>query len=103
MKKLFVGGLPWATTSEELGEMFKPFGEIVSATVITDKFSGRSKGFGFVEMAKDEESDAAMAKLNGSEMNGRSITVNEARPMKERGERSENSERAPEPKADQEA
>lgn len=85
-KKLFVGGLPWVTTSEELGEAFKPFGEVTSATVITDKFSGRSKGFGFVEMANDEEAVAALEKLNGSEIGGRTVTVNEARPKEDRPE-----------------
>ena len=80
-KKLYVGSLPYETTAEELNQLFSQVGAVTSATVITDKYSGRSKGFGFVEMANDDEADAAIAKFNGSDMGGRSIVVNEARPM----------------------
>jgi RNA recognition motif-containing protein len=80
-KKLFVGGLAWATTDEGLNAAFAAVGTVTSATVIRDRETGRSKGFGFVEMANDEEADAAVQQLNGSELDGRKITVNEARPM----------------------
>ncbi len=82
--KLFVGSLPFSTTDAQLRDLFAPFGTVNSATVITDKFSGRSRGFGFVEMSSDEESKAAMEKLNGSQMEGRNIVVNEARPAQEK-------------------
>ena len=83
-KKLFVGGLPWATTSDDLKQLFSQVGTVASATVITDRMTGRSKGFGFVEFDNDAEADAAVEQMNGSEIEGRKITVNEARPMKER-------------------
>ena len=83
-KRLFVGGLPYTITSAQLGEMFAQFGTVVSADVITDKYSGRSKGFGFVEMEKDEEADTAIEKLNETELEGRKIAVNVARPREER-------------------
>ncbi len=90
-KKLFVGSLPWATTSDDLKEMFSKVGEVVSATVISDKFSGRSKGFGFVEMADEKDADKAIEELNGKEIdstNGpRKIVVAEARPREEGGDR----------------
>lgn len=81
--KLFVGGLAWETTDAGLKTLFAQVGTVVSATVIMDKFSGRSKGFGFVEMASEEEAAAAVAKLNGTELDGRKIIVNEARPKVE--------------------
>ena len=83
-KRLFVGGLPYSLTSAQLGEMFAQFGKVVSADVITDKYSGRSKGFGFVEMENDEEADKAIEKLNETELEGRKIAVNVARPREER-------------------
>ena len=83
-KRLFVGGLPYTITSAQLGEMFAQFGTVVSADVITDKYSGRSKGFGFVEIEKDEEADTAIEKLNETELEGRKIAVNVARPREER-------------------
>jgi len=90
-KKLFVGSLPWATTSDDLQKLFAKVGTVGSATVIADKFSGRSKGFGFVEMEKDEDADKAIKELNGMELdsaNGpRKIVVAEARPREEGGER----------------
>ncbi|MBY0588898.1 RNA-binding protein, partial [bacterium] len=78
-KKLFVGGLPWATTSEELEELFTAHGAIITAKVITDRVTGKSRGFGFVEMESDGDADKALQALNGSEYAGRTITVNEAR------------------------
>jgi len=87
MAKLFVGGLPWATTSDDLSQLFSQAGAVVSATVISDKMTGRSKGFGFVEMS-DEDSKKAIDMYNGSEYNGRNLVVNEARPMTDRPKRS---------------
>ncbi len=84
-KRLYVGSLPFDTTEDKLHEMFAAFGQIESAKLITDKFSGQSKGFGFVEMASDAEAQAAITKLNGSSVGTRKIVVNEARPMEERG------------------
>ncbi|OGY24263.1 MAG: RNA-binding protein [Candidatus Woykebacteria bacterium RBG_13_40_15] len=83
-KRLFVGSLPYDVTQEELQEMFAAVGTVESATLITDKFSGRSKGFGFVEMSSDEEADKAVKELNGKDVKGRNIVVNEARPREER-------------------
>jgi len=83
-KRLFVGGLPYEVTQSQLEEMFAEFGKVESADLITDKFSGRSKGFGFVEMSSDEEAQKAIETLNGKDMNGRNIAVNEARPREER-------------------
>ena len=85
--KLFVGGLAWATTSDKLREFFEDAGKVVSANVITDKFTGKSKGFGFVEMSSDEEAKAAIEKLNGQNLDGRTIVVNEARPLQPRENR----------------
>jgi RNA recognition motif-containing protein len=82
-KKLFVGNLPYTTTNEELAEFFAQFGEVVSAAVIMDRATGRSKGFGFVEMANDEEADAAIAQSDSKELDGRKLTVSEARPKTE--------------------
>lgn len=83
-KKLFVGGLSYETTEETLKEAFSSVGTVESATVIMDKFSNRSKGFGFVEMSSEEEAKKAIETLNGKEIDGRSVTVNEARPMEVR-------------------
>ncbi len=82
--KLFVGGLSWDTKEDSLRNFFSQAGNVVSATVITDKFSGRSKGFGFVEMASEKEAEEAIKKLNGQSLDGRNITVNEARPQQPR-------------------
>jgi len=79
-KKLFVGSLPWAVNDDGLKKAFSPYGSVVSATVVVDRRSGRSKGFGFVEMENDSEAKAAIEALNGSELNGRNIVVNEAKP-----------------------
>lgn len=83
-KKLYVGGLPYSTTDAELKEAFSQAGTVVSAVIIMDKMTGRSKGFGFVEMATDEEAQAAIDMWNGKDFGGRKLTVNEARPMEER-------------------
>jgi RNA recognition motif-containing protein len=83
-KKLYVGNLPYQTTEDDLTNAFGAHGSVVSAAVITDKFSGRSKGFGFVEMSSDDEAQAAISALNGSDFSGRKIVVNEARPPRER-------------------
>ncbi|MCA9308778.1 RNA-binding protein [Candidatus Saccharibacteria bacterium] len=82
--RLFVGGLPFSTTSEELEELFAAHGTVASARVITDRETQRSKGFGFVEFENDDEGKAAESALNGSELGGRTLTVNEARPREER-------------------
>ena len=83
-KKLFVGGLPWAMTDEDLGKMFVECGTVESATIIKDKMSGKSKGFGFVEMSTEEEATTAISTVNGKEVEGRNITVSEAKPMTDR-------------------
>jgi RNA recognition motif-containing protein len=82
--KLFVGSLSWNTTDDMLRDFFSQAGTVVSAAVIIEKFSGRSKGFGFVEMATEEEAKAAVEQLNGQELDGRAIVVNEARPKEPR-------------------
>ena len=82
--KVYVGGLPYQTAEQELAELFSPHGVVESARIITDKFTGQSRGFGFVEMANDEEAKAAIEALNGSELGGRTLTVNEARPQSPR-------------------
>ena len=83
-KKLYVGGLPYATTDTELKDAFSQAGTVTSATIIMDKMTGRSKGFGFVEMSSDEEAQAAIDMWNGKDFGGRSLTVNEARPLEPR-------------------
>ncbi len=82
--KLFVGNLEYTVTSDDLREGFSQAGTVVDAVVITDKMSGRSRGFGFVEMGSEEEAKAAIEKMNGSDLKGRKINVNEARPQVER-------------------
>jgi RNA recognition motif-containing protein len=86
-KKIYVGNLSYSTTDDSLKNAFAAFGNVVSAAVITDKMSGRSKGFGFVEMSTDEEAQAAVTKMDGQELDGRQIKVNEARPMESRPQR----------------
>lgn len=88
-QKLYIGGLPYSTTDEELRDAFAQAGNVTSATVIIDKMSGRSRGFGFVEMSSDAEAQAAIELWNGKELNGRRLTVNEARPREERAPRDE--------------
>ena len=83
-KKLFVGGLSYETTEATLKETFSQAGTVESATVITDRMSGRSKGFGFVEMSSEEEAQKAIEMFNGKEINGRNVTVNEAKPLEAR-------------------
>ena len=83
-KRIYVGGLPFKTTEDEMKTLFTSFGEVTSAKLITDKYSGQSRGFGFVEMPNDAEATAAMEKLNGSDFGGRKLTINEARPMEAR-------------------
>lgn len=83
-KKLYVGSLSYSTTDDALKATFSAAGTVVSASVIIDKMSGRSKGFGFVEMSTDEEAQKAVEMFNGKEVDGRTIIVNEARPMTER-------------------
>lgn len=82
--KLFVGSLAWATNDDSLKSFFEAVGTVVSANVIMDRETNRSKGFGFVEMSSDEEAKAAVDQLNGKELDGRAIVVNEARPREER-------------------
>ncbi len=83
--KLYVGGLPYSTTENELEDLFAEHGTVESVRVITDRMTGRSKGFGFVEMGSQEAAEAAIAKLNDSELGGRTLVVNEARPRENRG------------------
>jgi RNA recognition motif-containing protein len=82
--KLFVGGLPYAVTDDQLRELFAGAGNVASAKVIVDRETNRSKGFGFVEMENDDEAKAAIEQMNGKEVEGRTITVNEARPQQPR-------------------
>lgn len=78
-KTLYVGNLPWGTSSEELTDHFAQYGNVVGSRIITDRETGRSRGFGFVEVA-EEDAERLAAELNGSDFNGRALTVNEARP-----------------------
>lgn len=82
--KLFIGSLAWATNDDSLKDLFSTVGTVVSASVIMDRETNRSKGFGFVEMSTDEEAKAAVEQLNGKDLDGRAIVVNEARPREER-------------------
>jgi cold-inducible RNA-binding protein len=97
-KRLFVGNLAYSTNEDSLRQAFGQFGTVVEATVVTDRFSGRSKGFGFVEMSSDDEATKAVAELNGKPLDGRDLTVNEARERTERTDRPSHgpAERAPE-------
>ena len=85
--KLYVGNLAFQTSSEDLQELFSQAGTVESASVVEDRETGRSRGFGFVEMASKEEGEAAIAQFNGKEVNGRNLNVNEARPREDRGGR----------------
>ena len=82
--KIYVGGLPYSATETQLNDLFAVHGTVESARVITDRFTGQSRGFGFVEMSKDEEAKVAITALNGTQMDGRTLTVNEARPQESR-------------------
>ena len=84
-KKLYVGNLSYQVDSSELEQLFGAHGQVLSAQIINDRDTGRSKGFGFVEMANDQEAEAAITALNGQQHNGRALTVNEARPREDRG------------------
>jgi RNA recognition motif-containing protein len=84
-RKLYVGSLTYSVTDSALEQMFAPYGTVESAQVIMDRDTGRSKGFGFVEMKTDQEAQAAIAAMNGKEVDGRSLTVNEAKPREDRG------------------
>ncbi len=79
---IYVGNVAWAVTDEDLRQAFEEFGQVDSATIIKDKFSGRSKGFGFVEMPDNDEAQKAIDALNGNKLKGREVKVNEARPRK---------------------
>lgn len=83
-QKLYVGGLPYSTSDTELKDAFAKAGTVTSAVIIMDKMTGRSKGFGFVEMSSDAEAQAAIEMWNGKDFGGRSLTVNEARPLEAR-------------------
>lgn len=83
-KRIYVGGLPFSVNDEQLNALFAAYGTVTGAKVITDKFSGQSRGFGFVEMSDDAQALASIEKLNGSDMESRKLTVNEARPMEAR-------------------
>ena len=85
--KLYVGNLAFKTSSEDLQQLFSQAGTVESASVVEDRDTGRSRGFGFVEMASKEEGEAAIAQFNGKELDGRNLTVNEARPREDRGGR----------------
>jgi cold-inducible RNA-binding protein len=85
--KLYVGNLAFKTSSEDLQHLFAQAGTVESASVVEDRDTGRSRGFGFVEMASKEEGEAAIAQFNGKELDGRNLTVNEARPREDRGNR----------------
>lgn len=82
--KLYVGSLPYSTTEQELSELFAQYGTVQSAKVIADRYTGQSRGFGFVEMATSEEAQKAIEALNGSNLGGRTLVVNEARPQEKR-------------------
>lgn len=86
-KKLYVGGIPYSSTDQDLKDAFSQCGQVTSATIIMDRMSGRSKGFGFVEMANDEDAMKAIDAWNGKDFQGRKLTVNEARPMQPRAPR----------------
>ncbi len=83
-KRLFIGSVAWATTSDSLKKHFEQVGAVEEANILTDKMTGRSRGFGFVTMVNDADADAAVQKLNGSELDGRKIVVSEARPKTDR-------------------
>ena len=93
--KLYVGNLPYSVTEERLQQHFAQHGSVISARIITDKFSGRSKGFGFVEMSSDEEAQRATTALNGTDFEGRNIVVSEARPQQQRAPRPSGAGRPP--------
>ena len=83
-KRIYVGGLPYSATEEDLENLFSSHGTVRDASIISDRYTGQAKGFGFVEMDNDEDAERAIAALNGTQMGGRSLTVNEAKPREER-------------------
>jgi cold-inducible RNA-binding protein len=83
--RIYVGGLPYSTTSERLQDLFAQVGEVTQATVVEDRYSGQSRGFGFVEMPNAEEAKQAIAQFNGYNLDGRNLTVNEAKPREDSG------------------
>src|SRR5579871_3972095 len=83
-KRIYVGGLPYSATEEDLENLFASAGTVKEATIVTDRYTGQAKGFGFVEMESDAEADAAINSLNGTQMGGRTLTVNEAKPREDR-------------------
>ena len=83
-KRIYVGGLPYSATEQDLENLFAPSGTVTSVHVITDRYTGQAKGFGFVEMETDAQADAAIQSLNRTQMGGRELTVNEAKPREER-------------------
>ncbi len=85
--EIYVGSLPYSVTEDEIKEAFTPYGEVSSVRLVSDKLSGKSKGFGFVEMPDSSEADAAIAALNGKDFKGRDIKVNQAKPKEERPQR----------------
>ncbi len=91
MTKLFVGGLPYSIDNQKLNEIFAAFGQVVSASVIIDKFTSQSKGFGFVEMADDSSAQEAIRKLDGSDLEGRRLGVSVAKPREDRSNFKSNS------------
>ena len=84
---IYIGNLAYTVSEDDLRDAFSEFGEVASASIINDKFSGRSNGFGFVEMPKDSEAREAIESMNGKDLNGRTVTVNEAKPREERAPR----------------
>jgi RNA recognition motif-containing protein len=83
-KRIYVGGLPYSATEEDLENLFASAGTVTSATVVTDRYTGQAKGFGFVEMENDADAEAAINSLNGTQMGGRTLTINEAKPREDR-------------------
>ena len=83
-KRIYVGGLPYSATESQLEQLFAASGTVTSVSVVTDRDTGQAKGFGFVEMSTDDEAAAAISALNGTEMGGRTLTVNEAKPREDR-------------------
>ena len=83
-KRIYVGGLPYSATEEDLENLFSSIGAVKDATIITDRYTGQAKGFGFIEMDNDAEAEAAINALNGTQMGGRTLTVNEAKPREDR-------------------
>ncbi len=83
-KRIYVGGLPYSATDSDLENLFSSSGTVTSASVVTDRYTGQAKGFGFVEMSTDAEASAAISALNGTMMGGRSLTINEAKPREDR-------------------